>query len=508
MSNKLKKSDLSITIILIIGIAVVLNYFAYQLFIRWDLTDGDIYSISDASKRTARELDDIVNIKAYFSEELPTQYAVVKQQAVDLLQEYENYGSGKIRLEFIDPQGDEKLERELYNLGIPQLTFDVISKDQRQLLNGYLGVAVSFGDKVEIVPAIRRDTSDLEYQITTAIKKVVADKIATIGYLTSQGSADPDSETRTAFQGLSEIYSIEKVELSEESPSISPVVDTLVILNPREQFNEAQLEAINSFLKRGGALFLAINGVNIENGLMASKNSTGLETLLEKYGLKVNQDLVADVRAGVASFTQGFFTFSSNYAYWPKLTNEAFNKDNGAVSSLENVLLPWASSVEIDESKLGADSYKYLAFTTDRAWRVTDNFDVTPDNANKPQGTVGAYNLMVSVNGEISDPYASEESMPVKIVVVGDADFIQDGFVGGNPDNLIAFQNLVDSLSLDEDLISIRSKGASSRPIREISDSARNAYKFGNIFGVTVLVLAFGMVRYFLRRKSRFADDF
>ena len=508
MANKLKKGDLTVTVLLIVGIATVLNFFAYQLFIRLDLTDGKIYSISDASKKTARDLEDIVNIKAYFSEDLPTQYAIVKQQAVDLLQEYENYGSGKIRLDFIDPQGDEALERELYGLGIPQLTFDVISKDQRQLLNGYLGLAISFGNKTEVIAAIRRDTSDLEYQITTAIKKVVADKIATIGYLSSQGTADPDSEVRTAFQGLGEIYSIEKVELSEEEPQIPEIVDTLVILNPREQFNDAQLQEINFFLKRGGALFLAQNGVNIANGLIAIQNVTGLETLLEKYGLIINQDLVADVRAGVASFTQGFFTFSSNYAFWPQLTNEAFNQDNGAVSSLENVLLPWASSIEIDEAKIGADNYSYLAHTTDKAWHITDNFDVTPNNADKVQGTVGTYNLMATVNAEVADPYAENETMPLKIVLVGDADFIQDGFAGGNPDNLIVFQNLIDSLSLDEDLISIRSKGASSRPIVELSDKARNAYKFGNILGVTVLVLAFGMVRYFLRRKSRFADDF
>lgn len=507
MSNKLKKSDLTVTILLIIGIVAVLNFFAYQLFIRWDLTEGDIYSISEASQRTARELDDIVSIKAYFSEELPTQYAVVKQQAVDLLKEYENYGGGKIRLEFIDPQGDEDLERQLYTIGIPQLTFDVISQDQRQLLNGYLGIAVSFGDNTEVVPAIRRDTSDLEYQITTAIKKVVTDDIATIGYLTSQGSSDPDQSTRTAFQSLEEVYTIERVELSEENPGIPDNVDTLVVINPQEQFNEDQLRAINDYLKQGKALFLAYNGVNIENGLQAVKNNTGLTGLLAKYGLTINQDLVADVRSGVASFTQGFFTFSSNYAFWPQITNQGFNQDNGAVSSLENVLLPWAGSIEVDESLLGPEEYSYLAFTTDQAWRVRDNFDITPNNANKPQGDTGVFNLAASANGEVPDPYAEGEAMPVKIAAVADADFIQDGFVGGNPDNLIFFQNLVDSLSFDEDLISIRSKGVSSRPIADVSDTARNTYKFGNIFGVTVLVLAFGLVRYFLRRKSRFADE-
>src|SRR3989339_853161 len=162
-NKKIKKTDLSITIILFIGIIAVLNFFAYQIFYRWDLTQNKIYSISKVSKKTVGELDDIVNIKAYFSDNLPGQVLNLKQEVADILDEYAAFSNGKIKVEFIAPDSDEETQKELYAAGIPQLTFQVYEKDQVQLVNGYMGIAISHGDKTEAIPAIKENTSDLEY---------------------------------------------------------------------------------------------------------------------------------------------------------------------------------------------------------------------------------------------------------------------------------------------------------------------------------------------------------
>lgn len=77
-TGKIKKLDLSIAILLIIGIAAVINFLSYQIFTRLDLTQGKIYSISAASKNAVGNLDDVVNIKAYFSSNLPSQVLPVR----------------------------------------------------------------------------------------------------------------------------------------------------------------------------------------------------------------------------------------------------------------------------------------------------------------------------------------------------------------------------------------------------------------------------------------------
>jgi len=502
----IKKSDLSITIILIIGILVVINFLSYQIFHRWDLTENKVFSISDISKKTVGELDDVVNIKAYFSDNLPSQFLSVKQEVGDILDEYESYSNGNIRVEFINPGDDEDIQRELYMIGIPQLSFQIFEKDKAQLVNGYMGVAISYGDKTEVIPAITQDTRDLEYQITTKIKKVISDEIATIGFVTNLGTLD-QGEMTIAGEELEKLYTAEEIDLTGEN-GVSSDIDTLIMVGPKEELSEEQMKGLNSFLARGGSLFVMIDGVVVEQGLQAQKNTTNLFSFFEKYGIKVNQNLVADLRSGMASFSQGFMTFSTNYPFWPKITSDGFNQDNVSVSSLESVVLPWPSSIEIEG--IGEEFYSYLAKTSPKAWVEEDNYIIAP-NSVIPSPENKQYNLAVSVNGEVSDPYREEgapEKINARIIVIGDSDYIVDGFAQSNPDNLNLFLNLVDSLSFDEDIIKIRSKNVSSRPIKDdLGESTKAIIKYANVFGITILVIIFGMIRYYLRRKSKFIDE-
>ena len=502
-----KKSDLTITIILIIGILIVINFLSYQIFHRWDLTENKVFSISDISKKTVENLDDVVNIKAYFSDNLPSQFLSVKQEVGDILDEYQSYSNGKVRVEFINPGDDEDTLRELYMMGIPQLSFQVYEKDKAQLINGYMGMAVSYGDKTEVIPAITQDTRDLEYQITTKIKKVTSDEIATVGFVTNLSTLDQEEMT-IARRELEELYTIRDVELAGDV-GVEADIDTLVMVGPKKELSEEQMKSLNSFLMRGGSLFVMVDGVTVEQGLQAQKNTSNIFSFLNNYGIDIHENLVADLRSGVASFSQGFVTFSTNYPFWPKITSDGFSQDNVTVSSLENVVLPWASSIEvngIDES-----AYSYLAKTSEKAWTEEDNFMIAP-NSVVPSPQTAQYNLIVSVNGAVNNAYKNdenpEEKINAKIIAIGDSDFVSDGFIQSNPDNLNLFLNLVDSLSFDEDIIKIRSKNVSSRPIEEnLEESTKAFIKYINVFGITILVIIFGMVRYYLRRRSKFIDE-
>lgn len=508
---KLKKTDLSISVILLIGILIVVNFLSYSIFYRLDLTENKIYSISDVTKNTVANLDDIVNIKAYFSDDLPSQLISLRQEVKDVLDEYVAYSGGKIKVEFIDPGKDETLQKELSYEGIPQLTFDVVEKDKRELVNGYMGLAISFGDKTEVIPAVKKDISDLEYQLTTKIKKVTNEESAVLGFLTSQGTVSLQDNLKAASQDLRDLYTIREVELTGDDPSIDSDIDTLVIVGPKEQFDEAQLKAINSFVGQGGSLLVLLDGVAIGQGLSASPQATGLETLLLKYGIKVNDDLVADQQSGVASFSQGFFSFNTPYPFWPKITGDGFASDYSAVSGLEDVILPWSSSLSIDKSKLASAKVNTLLTTTDKAWTQTDNFQIIPNKIPEVTSGLQKRTLAVAVDGEVPNAYPEDgasKTFKAKIIVVGDSDFVTDGFVNNNPDNLNLFLNLVDSLSLDDDLIKIRSKTVTSRPIEaDLSDSERARIRYMNVFGVTVVVIVFGIIRYYMRRRNRFIDD-
>ncbi|HOZ56256.1 MAG: ABC-type uncharacterized transport system [Parcubacteria group bacterium ADurb.Bin316] len=506
--NKIYKTDLSVTIILLIGIIAVVNFFSYQIFYRFDLTQGKNYSISAASKKTASSLDDIVTIKAYFSSNLPSQFLSVRQEVSDLLGEYQVYSNGKIRTEFIDPGSNDEIKRELYLKGIPQLTFQVYAKDQMQTVNGYMGLIIGYGDNYEVIPAIGQSTGDLEYKITTAIKKATAKEIATIGYVVTNQTADPASETKVILEALQKLYKIEQVKLSQED--LASEIKTLIIFGPRESFTEDQLKTINRFLARGGSLLVLLDGVNVDQNLSAQVSSTNLDKFLAKYGIIVNKNLIADIRSSLASFSQGYMTFAVNYPYWLRITNDGFNANNSIVASLENVIMPWSSSITIDTGKINKEIATNLIFTTDKAWEIKDDFNLAPA-AVSPGSKTGIYNIAVAVNGLVDNAYPDdkgEKQFNARLTVVGDSDFARDSFIGSNSDNANLFLNLVDGLSLDEDLINIRSKDVSFRPIKEgMSEGAKNAIRYFNIFGITILAISFGLARYYLRRRSKFIDE-
>ncbi|MFA6393970.1 MAG: GldG family protein [Patescibacteria group bacterium] len=501
MKKILTKLNKSLTIILVIAILAVINFISYRFFYRLDLTETGVFSISKASRETVGNIDDVVNIKAYFSENLPAQFIALRQETADILAEYETYGQGKIKVEFIDPGDDEELKSRIYSAGIPPLQLNVMEKDKYQIMEGYMGMTIGYGDKTEVIPVIQ-GTEDLEYQVTAAIKKASAKETQGLGWLTGYGTIAPE-ERSAAAKNLAQIYSAEDVDLKQIG-EIPKNIKTLIIAGPTEKFDEKALKAVDGFLFGGGNLLVLLDGVKVGEGLSAEKNVTGLEGLLEKYGIKVENNLVLDGQSGIASFNQGFITFSVEYPYWPKILKDGFDKEVSAVSNLETVVLPWVSGVDVIKDKLSKESnVSFLLMSSDKAWKVASGFNLSPQNIPAPASSRGKYSLAVLATGNFQSAYESGKTFSSRIAVVGDSDFIKDSFLRNAPDNLALFQNLTDILSLDEDLINIRSKGVTSRPVKELSEAGKATARYGNVFGVTAIVIALGAVRYISRRRRK-----
>lgn len=489
---------------IVIGILAVLNFFSYNIFYRFDLTQNKDYSLSKASKETAAGLKDIVGVKAYFSADLPSQFLNLRREVADILDEYAAYSGGKIKVEFISPKTDQATQQELYLAGIPQLQFNALEKDKYQVINGYLGMLIKYGEKSQAIPVIQ-NTRDLEYQITSSIKKITSANIPTIGFWQGNGAADTAKEVSAAYEELSKVYNVVPVNYASDK-KIADGLDILIIIGPGEKFNDDELKAIDGLLMGGGSLVILADGVKVEQGLRASKNDSGLNKILESYGLKLNENLALDVNNGLASFNQGFVTFTTNYPYWPKVIKSGFDQNNPAVSRLESLVLPWASTIDVIADKNPDITVSYLALTSDKAIALSDNFKLEPQ-AEITGGARGKFNLAVALAGKFKSPFNQASSKDGHLVLAGDSDFIRDNFLRNYPDNLLFFQNIIDDLSLGRDLISIRSKGVLERPLKEISEPVKMAVRYGNIFGLTAIVILFGLARYFLRRKGRFEDE-
>lgn len=499
----LNKVNSTSQIIIVVGILTVLNFFSANIFYRFDLTQNRDYSISRASKKTVSGLKDVVNIQAYFSANLPPQYLTLKQEVGDILEEYSNYSNGRLNVEFIDPKDNEDIEQELYLAGVPRLQFNVLEKDKYQVVNGYLGMLIKYGGKTQAIPIIE-DTRNFEYQVTAMIKKLTSEEIANVGFWQGNGALSAQNEAAAAFNKLKEIYNASVVNFASDK-KIKDDLDTLIIIGPKEKFTEEELRALDAFLMKGGSLVILADGVKVDQGLKASPNAVGLDKIFDAYGLKLNNDLVLDVNNGLASFSQGFISFSANYPYWPKVVKAGFDQSGAATSKLESLILPWASSLEINADKTKDLRISYLARTTDKAMAVKDNINLSPQGQISG-GTNGQFILALSAAGKFNSAFNQPNQNPGRLILAGDSDFINDNFLRNSPDNLTFFQNIVDSLSLGDDLISIRSEGVTERPLKEISEQSKAAIRYLNIFGLTAIVVVFGLARYYFRRRNRLID--
>lgn len=494
-----KRAGFGMTVVLVLSVLAAANLLAYWLFYRFDLTANKNYSLSPSSKALARELPDIVNIKLYFSGNLPSQYLGIKQDVLDLLDEYQNYSGGKIRVEQIDPLASESAAAEARSKGIPEVQFNVLEKDKYQAVNGYMGLVLSYGDKSEAVPFLN-DVSNFEYLISSDIKKLQAADLPVIGVLSGHDSLNWQEEAARADQALSALYQVEPVDL-KTAKEVPDKIKVLVVAGPKQKLEEGELRKLDAFVMRGGSLLLLVDGVTVGDNLEASKADTGLGQLLASYGLGLKNDLVLDTSSGVASFNQGFLTFNINYPFWPRVTADGFDQANPAVARLESLVLPWASSIEVDAKKTEGLTVDYLAKTSAKAWRIEDNFDLRPDQTPAPD-KFGRYDLAVAVRGKLKSAFDQAGMGEGRVILVGDSDFIKDNLLETG-DNLAFFQNAVDYLASDEQLISIRAKGVTRHPLeRELSDGQRAALRYGNVFGMTALVLAFGLYRYYARRRK------
>lgn len=171
---------------------MIANFLAGNLWLqqipaaRADITEGHIYTISDATRHELEQLQEPLLIRGYFSGRTHPLLAPLVPQIEDLLKEYAVAGDGKVKVEIIDPQQNPAAEKEANTrYGIRPVPFQTSNRYQASVVNSYFNVVVAYGDQYETLSF--RDLIEVktegetglsvtlrnpEYDITRAIKKV------------------------------------------------------------------------------------------------------------------------------------------------------------------------------------------------------------------------------------------------------------------------------------------------------------------------------------------------
>lgn len=481
-------------ILLIVGILLFLNLLSREFFFRIDATKDKQYTLSNATKNILKNLDEPVSITAYFTKDLPAQYAKNYTDLRDLLIEYNTRSKGMVDYEFIDPNSDPELEQEAAQNGISPLLINVREKDEVAQKKAFMGAIVSSGDQSDVINYFPPGGA-IEYQLTTAMKKVISIEKPTVAIAQGYG-CPPFQNLQDLTRSLSVLYNVTTVDLT--SASIDPATKCVAIINPADTIDSYVFEALDQYMSTGGQVAIAYNNVTGDfQSMQGSALGTGISDWLATKGITVNKDFVID--ASAASVTvqqrQGFFTVNSQveFPYFPMV--KSFG-DHPITKGIEQVAFQMASSMSYNTD--GNYDFTPIVTTSNKSGlRPAPTFFNIEQQWKQSDFTSGSQ----TIAGVLSP---LDNAVSGKMVVFSDADFVMGAQSRGQtPDNISLFANAVDFLSDDTGLIDLRTKGVASRPIKEMEESEITTTKWLNFLLPILLVIIVGVIQYQRNQRIR-----
>ncbi len=487
----MKKGNIILQLLVIVAIIIVANLISNQLYFRLDFTEDNRYTFSEATKNVVKDLDGVVTVKAYFSEDLPAQLLKTKQDFEDQLIEYENQSGGNVVYEFVSPNENEELEQEAQQQGVRPVMINVTESDKVQQMRAYLGAVLKMDDRTEVIPLIQPGTA-MEYNLTTAIKKIsILDK-PKVGLIQGYG-APPLQAFPQLMEQLSVLYDVEPFYISD-STQIPGYYRSLIWMGVNDTINPIEFRKLDQYLNQGGGILVGYSAVqgDMQQGMFSSSGKIGIQSWLSSKGLDLKSNFVVD--ANCASVTiqqrQGFFTINSQveFPYFPIVSDF---EDHPITGGLESVVFQFASSISFNSTDT-ASSQIPLIYSS-------DNTDVV-----EPPAYIDIQKKWTQ-NDFTADPQILAAGLEGvggglgKLVLVSNGSFCVNG-TGQQPqqinqDNVSLAANAVDWLSDDTGLIDLRTKGITNRPLDQIEDGTRNLLKYGNVLAPVLLILIYAFVR-------------
>jgi ABC-type uncharacterized transport system involved in gliding motility auxiliary subunit len=429
-------------VLLVIALTVMVNWLSARRWVRGDWTTTHIYSLSEKTENILSDLSDEIRVIVFM-----TPQTSMYDQVQELLERYKA-ASDKITVEYIDPEREPLKTKQLAEQFGVQVADTVVFVDgdrTKYVTSDQLADMDYSGMQYGQAPTMRSFKG--EEQFTSAILSLVAPDVPKIYFVTGHGEASTEGTggaSDRSLKVLSETLkrdNMETADVSLLSGEVPEDADVLAIVGPTRAYTEAEIDAINAFLDRGGRLLVALDPLIEPSGTM---RQTRLEPLLEERGVGVRNDLVVD-----PSRRLPFYDLSAVYL-------DDF-PSHPVTQGLEGfaVLFTVARSLSAD-----GDDAKVLVQTSDQGWGETNlgmllsGQPVALDDADN----AGPVAVGVAVEGpataiEVGDDNDTDE-VKFRLVVFGDSDFLTDVDIA-NAGNSVLASGAFNWLAARENLVGI-----------------------------------------------------
>lgn len=303
--NRLGASSLVLLAVAFVA-AVILSNILFK-GLRIDLTENNLYTLSDGSKRIVRSIDEPVNLYFFFSDQATADVPSLRDYAMhvrEMLEEFEDASRGKLNLTVIDPVPFSEEEDQAAQFGLQGVQL-AASPDPV-----YLGLAGtnSIGDE-EIIPFFQPDRQEtLEYDIAKIVSSLANPERTVVGLVSGvamTGGFDPQTQRMTppwvVYEQARQVLEVRN--LGTDFDQVPEDVGLLWIVQPKDLGAETEY-AIDQFVMRGGRALIFVDPLAVldaaqqpgmPQGMPPVGQGSDLPRLFKGWGVTFDaQSVVAD----------------------------------------------------------------------------------------------------------------------------------------------------------------------------------------------------------------------
>ena len=542
---------------------ILVGFISSFTFTRFDFTKEKRFTLSPVSRKIMGHLQQPVKVTVYLKGDNFLGWMKRLQGATrDMLGDLKAYSHGKLQFDFVDPTAgikglsDEEQKKVYDSLeakgvvgqGFSRKTDNGISQILifPQALVQYQGQSIAVNLLQSQVGLSDDDISknsiqNLEYSFCSAIKKITSGGKPAIGFTEGHNELK-DVQLYGAMKSLSDGFNVGRVDLKTIPFQALQGIKLLVIPKPDKPFTELEKFKLDQYIMRGGRVLWTIDQVSAEldslqghgGEQLSFPKELNLNDQLFVYGVRINSDLIADMRCGQIAVVTGEVGGQPQiqtvpWLFYPILTPLS---KNPIVKRLD-IHTEFISTIDT----IGVKGVKKTILLTSSPYNKKFNtpymlslqaleHEPDPKDFQNVPRTVG-----VLLEGKFKSDFLNRplpdgltekieslpESVPTKMIVISDGDVLkndvsQDGTpfplgydhytqqTFGNKNLLL---NIADYMTDDSGLIELRTKEIQIRPLdRPKIRSEKLYWQVLNNVVPLAFVLIFAIFQHYIRRRK------
>ncbi len=467
----------TILVLIILAIFFGINYAMQKIDpTPIDLSQEQLFTLTDASKDKIKNIQK--EVKLYFVE-----YSE-DDTTLDLAKQYTKVNN-KITAEAVKANDRQDLVQKY---GIE---------------TGSTGIIVECGDKYKVLSSDELVTYDYstyetisiaEEKLTSAIQSVVTDEVPKVYFVTGYSNMTLTSGLQYLSMYLeNEINDVESVDLLTTG-KVPDDCDTLVIVNPTEDFEDTTAQEIIDYINRGG------NILWFQAATAQKLDLPNVNKVLEVYGINPFETGII-VETDTSKMIANYSDLIIPEVQYSDITRKIQNSEG--VIFMDATKINVANSDKLEELKVEETP---LLTSSEKSYFRTDFINTQNENEEDTQSyTVGA--LMTKTIKEANEE-TGEQAQTSKLAIYGECYFMSDlpldsssstPIIQYRQNKDLVLNSIAYLVNREEDITVRKSTGT----VTYTATETENRIILAIIFAVPVIIIIIGIIVWIKRRRRK-----